>query len=87
MNDRYSKFQYFENSVDFSFSEKDIQEIPRCSICAAPVIIRSWCKEYFCMYHLRNITIVNISLYKNYVNINSINSKLVLIVKFNFNYL
>ncbi|XP_071575586.1 uncharacterized protein [Temnothorax nylanderi] len=42
----------FENPVDFCFSGKDIQEIPRCSICDAPAIIRcSWCKKYFCMHH------------------------------------
>jgi len=42
----------FKNPVDFCFSGKDIQEIPRCSICGAPAIIRcSWCKKYFCMHH------------------------------------
>lgn len=42
----------FENPVDFCFSGKDVQEIPRCSICGAPAIIRcSWCKEYLCMQH------------------------------------
>jgi len=42
----------FETPVDFCFSGKDIQEIPRCSICGAPAIIRcSWCKKYYCMHH------------------------------------
>jgi len=41
-----------ENPVDFCFSGKDIQEVLRCSICDAPVIIQcSWCKKYFCMHH------------------------------------
>jgi len=30
----------FENPIDFCFSEKDIQEIPCCSIYDAPAIIR-----------------------------------------------
>jgi len=42
----------FETPVDFCFNGKDIQEIPRCSICGAPAVIRcSWCKQYFCMQH------------------------------------
>gem|GEM_PF-2043397 len=42
----------FETPVDFCFNGKDIQEIPRCSICDAPAVIRcSWCKQYFCMQH------------------------------------
>ncbi|EZA58475.1 hypothetical protein X777_01174, partial [Ooceraea biroi] len=46
---------HFENpqfKIELCFSGKDIQEIPRCSICGAPSIIRcSWCKKYFCMQH------------------------------------
>jgi len=42
----------FETPVDFCFNGKDIQEIPHCSICGAPAVIRcSWCKQYFCMQH------------------------------------
>jgi len=42
----------FETPVDFCFNGKDIQEIPSCSICGAPAVIRcSWCKQYFCMQH------------------------------------
>jgi len=42
----------FETPVDFCFNGKDIQEIPRCSICGAPAVIQcSWCKQYFCMQH------------------------------------
>ena len=42
----------FQNPVDFCFSGKDIQDVPRCSICNAPAVIRcSWCKQYLCMHH------------------------------------
>lgn len=42
----------FQNPVDFCFSGKDIQTVPRCSICGAPAIIRcAWCKKYLCMQH------------------------------------
>jgi len=42
----------FENPVNFCFSGKDIQEIPRYSIYDAPAIIQcSWCKKYFCKHH------------------------------------
>ena len=43
---------HFKTPIDFCFSGKDIQEIPLCSACGAPAIIRcSWCKKYFCMQH------------------------------------
>jgi len=42
----------FDNPVDFCFSRRDIQKIPRCSICGKSAIIRcSWCKQYLCMHH------------------------------------